>query len=136
MSFKRKDGIYDEEHLTFCLCGERPAISLAYFALRTEIYLPSEVHSEAYLEYIVGCVRITKGFKEEAHWNEIANGAYEKGTVQESDIRSPIHRLLHHFITNPINQHQEGDKYPTMDVFFLWALISPDAYVDLPFLLA
>lgn len=29
-----------------------------------------------------------------------------------------------------------GDKCPTMDVFFLWALISSDAYVNLPFLLA
>lgn len=76
------------------------------------------------------------GFKAEAHWNEIENGAYDKGTAKESDIRSPLPRLLHRLITNAINRREEGDKCPTIDVFFLWALITPDVYVDLPFLLA
>lgn len=105
MFFRRKDDIYDEDSLTFCLSGERRALSLADFALRTEIYLPSEVHSKAYLQYIADCVRIIEGFKVEAHWNEIANGGYEKGIAQYSDIHSPLHHLLHRLITNTINQH-------------------------------
>ncbi|CAI9283615.1 unnamed protein product [Lactuca saligna] len=113
VSFKRKDGIYDENNLTFCLGRQRRTLSLADFALRKEVYLPSE-----------------------AHWNEIAYEAYKKGTTQESDIHSPLHHLLHCLITNTTNQRQEGDKCPTMNMFFLWALISSDAYVDLPFLLA
>ncbi|CAH1417605.1 unnamed protein product [Lactuca virosa] len=91
VSFARKDGIYADSNLTFCLGGERRTLSLADFALRAEIYLPSEVHSESYQQYIAGCVRNTEGFKEELHWNAIANGVYEKGTAQESDIRSPVH---------------------------------------------
>lgn len=37
---------------------------------------------------------------------------------------------------NTINQRQEGDKVPNLDVFFLWDLTTPDVYVDLPFLLS
>ncbi|CAI9280864.1 unnamed protein product [Lactuca saligna] len=79
---------------------------------------------------------VTKRFKAEAHLNEIANGAYNKGTTQESNIRSPLHRLLHWLIANTINYIQEGDKCLTIDVFLLWAFTTPDVYVDLPFLLA
>ncbi|CAH1434432.1 unnamed protein product [Lactuca virosa] len=76
------------------------------------------------------------GFKAEDHWHAIANGVYHKGTVQESDIQSPIHHLLHRLITNTINERQEGDRCPTIDVFFLWVLTSNDVYADLPFHLA
>lgn len=134
--FRRKDGAFDEDNLTFFLGGEKRTLSPTDFALRTEIYTPSEVHSEPYLQYITGSLRITEAFKAETHWNNIANGAYQKGTTQESDIRSPFHRLLHRLITNTINQRQEGDKVPSIDVFFLWPLTTPNVYVDLPFLLA
>ncbi|CAH1437018.1 unnamed protein product [Lactuca virosa] len=119
VSFARKDGIFVEDNLSFCLGEERRTLSLADFALRIHIYLPSKVHSEAYQQYIVGGIRITEGFKAETHWNEIENDAYDKGIAQESDIPSPLHRLLHRLITNTINQRHEGDKCPTIDVFFL-----------------
>ena len=64
-------------------------------------------------------MRDVEGFKAEKHWYTIANGACLKETAQESDIRSPIHRLLHRLITNTVNERQEGDKCPTIDVFFL-----------------
>ncbi|CAH1412457.1 unnamed protein product [Lactuca virosa] len=79
VSFARKDGIFVEDNLSFCLGGERRTLILADFELRTRIYLPSEVHSEAYQQYITGGIRITEGFKAETDWNEIANGAYDKG---------------------------------------------------------
>ncbi|CAH1427605.1 unnamed protein product [Lactuca virosa] len=136
VSFARKDGIYADKNLTFCLGDERGTLSLADFALRTEIYIPSEVHTESYQQYIAGCVRNIEGFKAQLHWNAIANGVYEKGNAQESDIHSPVHRLLHRLITNTINQQQEGDNCPTIDVFFLWVVTSDNTHVDLPFLLA
>ncbi|CAI9301117.1 unnamed protein product [Lactuca saligna] len=114
VSFARKDGIYADNNLTFCLGDERHALSLADFALRMEIYLPSEVHSESCQQYIA---------------------VYDKGTAQESDIFSSVHRLLHRLITKTINQQQERDTCPTIDVFFLWALTSDNTHVDLPFLL-
>ncbi|CAH1417043.1 unnamed protein product [Lactuca virosa] len=59
ISFARNDGIYADNNLTFFLGGERRTLSLADFALGTQIYLPSEVHSEPYQQYIAGCVRNT-----------------------------------------------------------------------------
>ena len=48
VSFARKDGIYVDDNLTFCLGSERRPLSLADFSLGIGIYLPSEVHSELY----------------------------------------------------------------------------------------
>ncbi|CAH1453863.1 unnamed protein product [Lactuca virosa] len=67
ISFARKDGIFVEYNLSFCLGGERCTLCLADFALRTQIYLPSEVLSEVYQQYIARCIQITKGFKVETH---------------------------------------------------------------------
>lgn len=59
VSFARKTGIYVDDNLTFCLGGERRTLSLADFALRIGIYVPSAVHSEPYQQYIADCVSIT-----------------------------------------------------------------------------
>ncbi|CAH1433904.1 unnamed protein product [Lactuca virosa] len=67
VSFARKAGIYADDNLTFCLGGERRSLTLADFSLRIGIYLPSEVHSESYQQYIANCVRDVEGFKAEEH---------------------------------------------------------------------
>lgn len=81
VSFMRKDGAFDEDNLTFCLGGERRTLSHADFVSRTEIYVPSRVHSKPYLQYIIRSLRITEGFKVETHWNNIENGTNHKGTT-------------------------------------------------------
>ncbi|CAH1439863.1 unnamed protein product [Lactuca virosa] len=73
VSFARKTGIYADDNLTFCLGGERRTLSLADFSIRIGIYLPSEVDSESYQQYIADCVRDIEGFKAEEHWYAIAN---------------------------------------------------------------
>ncbi|CAH1447366.1 unnamed protein product [Lactuca virosa] len=74
ISFARKHGIFAKDNLSFCPGGERRTLSLADFAIRTEIYLPAKAHSEPYQQYIAKYVPIIEGFRAEAHWNEIANG--------------------------------------------------------------
>ncbi|CAI9288360.1 unnamed protein product [Lactuca saligna] len=55
--FKRKDGIYDKDNLTFCLGRERRALSQADFALRTEIYFPFKAlispNAHVYLPFLL-----------------------------------------------------------------------------------
>lgn len=118
VAFCRKISAMENRNITFCLGGEWRELSLVELAIRTEIYLPNEVHTDSYLEFITGSIKVTKAFKAETYWRDIANGAYHKGTAQETDIQSPIHRLLHRLITNTINQRQEGDTVTTLDVFF------------------
>lgn len=120
---RKKKGVHDRQNITFCLRGEQRELSLADFALRTELYLPSELHTKSYTEFISHCLNSSEEFKESNYWTTIANRVYQSKTAQESDIRSPIFRLLHWLITNTINQRQEGDKVPILDVFYLWSLI-------------
>ncbi|CAH1441649.1 unnamed protein product [Lactuca virosa] len=48
VSFAKKDRIYADDNLTFCLGGERRSLSIADFALQVGIYLPAEVHTPLY----------------------------------------------------------------------------------------
>ncbi|CAH1427560.1 unnamed protein product [Lactuca virosa] len=79
VSFAKTDGIYADDNLTFCISGERRSLSLADFALRTGIYLQSEVHTQLYQQFIAASIRNIDGFKAEDHWHAIANGVYHKG---------------------------------------------------------
>ncbi|CAH1422734.1 unnamed protein product [Lactuca virosa] len=81
VTFRRNIGIHESANITFCLGGERRELSLAEFAMRTELYISSEVHTESYVEFISSCIRTTKGFKEDRYWPNIANGAYSFGTT-------------------------------------------------------
>lgn len=72
------------------------------------------------------------GINDANWWSTIANGTYIMGTAQEGDIWSPIHQIIHRLITFSINQRKEGDKVSSLDVFFLWSIITPDVFCNLP----
>ncbi|CAI9302916.1 unnamed protein product [Lactuca saligna] len=116
----------------FCLGGERIELSLADFVIRTKLYLQSDVHIESYIEFIAQCLNSAEEFKEHHYWPNIANGVYQSGTTQESEIRSPLHRFLHRLITNTFNQRQEGDKFLCLGIFYLWSLITSNELIDIP----
>ncbi|CAH1418795.1 unnamed protein product [Lactuca virosa] len=65
VSFRRKIGALEKKNITFCLKGERRELNLTDLALRTEIYLSSEVHTDYYMEFITGSIKLTEGFKAE-----------------------------------------------------------------------
>lgn len=54
--FCKKKGIHDRQNVIFCLGWERKDLILADFALRTKLYLPSEVRTESYTEFIAQCL--------------------------------------------------------------------------------
>lgn len=67
ISFRRKIGALEENYITFCLRRERRELNLTDLALRTEIYLPYEVQTDSYKEFITGSIKLTEGFKAEEH---------------------------------------------------------------------
>ncbi|CAH1436194.1 unnamed protein product [Lactuca virosa] len=79
VSFRRKIGALENGNVTFCLGGERRELSLAELAMRTEIYLPIEFHTNSYLEFITGSIHTTDGFKNATYLPTIENGTYHKG---------------------------------------------------------
>lgn len=64
VQFWKKKGIHDRQNIIFCLRGEQRKLNLADFALRSELYLPSEVHTVSYTELILVCINFNKEFKE------------------------------------------------------------------------
>lgn len=94
ISFRRKIGALEDGNLTFCLRGETRDLSLAKFAMRTEIYLQSEVHTESNLEFITGCI-----FKDDTYWPTIANETIQQGdcTRERYSVTSPSpHAQVNH----------------------------------------
>lgn len=62
-------------------------------------------------------------------WTTITNRVHIQSAIQEGDIRSPIHRLLHWFIASTINMQKDDDKVPNLDLFFLWSIITPNVFL-------
>lgn len=70
-------------------------------------------------------------------WGElvttIANIVHIPSIAQEGDIWSPIHRLIHYFIPSTINMRKDADKVPNLDIFFLWCILTPGVFCNIPF---
>lgn len=69
-------------------------------------------------------------------WNTIANRVYIPSSTQEGSIRSPIHQLIHHLIAWSINMCKDDDKVLTLDIFYLWSIITLDVFCNIPYCLA
>ena len=69
-------------------------------------------------------------------WNTIANRVYIPSSAQEGSICSPIHRLIHRLVASTINMHKDDDKVPTLDIFYMWSIITTDIFCNLPYCLA
>lgn len=69
-------------------------------------------------------------------WNTIANRVYIPSAAQEGSIRSPICRLIHRLIASTINMRKDDDKFPTLDIFYLWCIIMPNTFCNIPYCLA
>lgn len=51
-------------------------------------------------------------------------------------IRSPIYQFLHRLVTFSINHKHHGDKVPTQNLFYLWSIVTPGVFCDIPYMLA
>lgn len=63
------------------------------------------------------CPYFTSGTQYLEFWRTIANYQYDSKDMQETYIRSLIHRFLNHLITFSINHKRHGDKVPTKKLF-------------------
>ncbi|KAL7605091.1 hypothetical protein Lser_V15G17612 [Lactuca serriola] len=77
-----------------------------------------------------------EGITSAGWWNTIGNKVYIPKSAQEGSIQSPIHRLIHRLISSTINQRKDDDKVSNLDVFFLWSIITPDVFCNIPWCIA
>lgn len=69
-------------------------------------------------------------------WSTITNGSYVPRTSPEGMIRSAIHWFIYRLIMFSINLNKEGDQVPKLDLFFVWCIITPNVFCNLPYFMA
>ena len=137
ISFRGGSEYYNPNTISFSLGGEMRQCSMVEFSWRLGIYdqdMSMTDYFEAFLENTYK--ELPEGVVASTWWSTIANRVYIPSTAQEGHIRSPIHRLIHRFIASTINMRKDGDKVPTLDIFYMWSIITPDVFCDLPYCIA
>ena len=78
-------------------------------------------------EFVMFLRESARGYKNGAtgvdFWNNIASGVFNSEVSPESSIKSPIHHIIHWFITFYINHRRHGDKVTKLNLFFLWFIL-------------
>lgn len=117
-------------HLTrgpwfFCLGGKFRECSSAEFAWRMGIYEEHETRSPIFELFLRSAAReYLSGASGYDFCGTIANRAFHSSVSQESHIKSLIHRLLHRLITFSIKHKRHGDKFKSLNLFFLWSIVT------------
>lgn len=97
----------------------------------------SEVMTEGFSVFLDHCHRkFPNRVNSENWWTSIANGVYISSVAKKGDIRLPIHRLIHKFISCSINMRKDDDKVLRLDLFYLWSIITPNTFCNIPYYLA
>ncbi|KAI3723575.1 hypothetical protein L2E82_35253 [Cichorium intybus] len=121
----------------FRLGGEHTECNLREFRRRTGIYTPTDLQHRYFTRFFGSCIQ---GEPDRAPnmeiWTPLSNVRYEAGTSRESQLRDPLHRLMHRIVSTSIMQREGGEKVSGDDMTFLWALLDPSRFLHLPFALA
>lgn len=125
------------EIIRFRLMGNWHDVSLARFAFLLGLYtedFTSHPNFPTYLNtFEKGPFTDTRCLD---FFQQIANVTTAPSDNKATQIRDPIHRMLHRFITFTVSQSYNNDKCPHLDLFPLWGAIYPETKVNLPHLFA
>lgn len=104
VTFRGGDNYFDTNVLTFMLRVEFRECSTVELAWRMGLYEQNVAMAGAFGIFLEKCHKESPNGEDAARWwNTIANGVYIPSAAQKASIRSPIHRLIHHFILSSIN---------------------------------
>lgn len=133
ISFWGGSEYYNPNAISFSLGGELRQCNMAEFSWRIGIYDQSTMLNEDFEAFFEDCHKdLPEAVVASTWWSTIANRVYIPSSAQEGHIRSPIHRLIHRFVASTINMRKDDDKVPTLDIFYLWSIITLDAFCNLP----
>lgn len=137
VKFNHKSTDYNDRTVfTFRLGGVSRQCSIQELGWRVGLYSRLETKNIHFLPFLQDSLRSTPDdFNAAEFWASIANGVYDPHAV-ESSLRSPIHRLLHRLISTSLTHRKGAQKVPQTDLFYLWCLLTPDTYCNIPFALA
>ncbi|KAI3509183.1 hypothetical protein L1887_24260 [Cichorium endivia] len=122
--------------IRFRLGGQSRERSLRDFSRRTEIYTEAEVGNIHFQPFLITCITDQpQRVADEVVWAEMSNEQFDAGEAKESQFRSPLYRLMHRLISTSVT-HRRGCEKVSRDMFYMWALLDPSRFLNLPFTLA
>ena len=137
VSFTGGVDLYHPASFTFCLGGEYHQCSVVDLACRLGIYDQPLVSTNLFRAFLATTHMVfPDGVTSTGWWHTIGNKVYIPKSAQEGSIRSPTHRLIHRLISSTINQRKDDDKVSNLDVFYLWSIITPGVFCNIPWCIA
>ncbi|KAI3700325.1 hypothetical protein L2E82_44951 [Cichorium intybus] len=64
-------------------------------------------------------------------WAALSNVHFEGGSAKESQLRNPLHRLMHRIISTSVMQKHGGEKVSGEDMTYIWVLLDPTRFLHL-----
>ncbi|KAI3691546.1 hypothetical protein L2E82_49911 [Cichorium intybus] len=89
--------------IRFRLAGESRECNLREFGRRTGIYTEAELHSRHFVPFLRACIKGQP--QRDANvviWAAMSNDLFEAGLARESQLRDPLHRLMHRIISTSV----------------------------------
>lgn len=137
VSFRGGNDYYNPGNIKFCLGGEYCQCSMVELSWRLGIYDQQLVNTPEFGTFLEHCHQFfLDGVRGDLWWSTIAKKMYIAKSAQEGSIQSPTHRLIHRVISSTINQRKDDDKVPTLDVFYLWSINTPNTFFCIPYCIA
>lgn len=123
--------------LAFWLGEEYQKCSLVEFVWRMALFGRNKVMFAWFSLFLhVTSHDFSVGTQDLVFWRMITNRMDNSKYSQESHIRSPVHRFIHCLITFRINNKGHGDRISSQNLFYLWSIITPKVFCNLPYMLA
>ncbi|KAI3723924.1 hypothetical protein L2E82_35686 [Cichorium intybus] len=69
-------------------------------------------------------------------WAEMSDDQFEAKSAWESQLRDPLHRLMHRIKSTSVMQKRGCEKVSGNDMTFMWSLSDPTRFLHLPYALA
>lgn len=118
---------------SFGLGGVSKECSATEVAIRFEVYTADETRNIHFLTFLADCDTGRPAvYNENTFWAEITGGVYIPYTARGKRILSTAHRLMHHLISISLTHQKNNERVPSIDLFFLWTLITSGRHLNLP----
>ncbi|KAI3751986.1 hypothetical protein L2E82_23083 [Cichorium intybus] len=121
----------------FRLGGAQRECNLQEFGRRVGLYTPADLQHRPFTQFLGACIQ---GQPERPGnmevWAPLSNVIYEAGTSRESQLRDPLHLLMHRIVSTSIMHREGGEKVSGDDMTYFWVLLDASRFLHLPFALA
>ncbi|KAI3700991.1 hypothetical protein L2E82_45632 [Cichorium intybus] len=123
--------------IRFRLGGKSRECNLREFGRCVGIYTTAELASRHFVPFLRACIQGKPDRDANAViWAAMSDDQFEAGSARESQLRNPLHRLMHRIISTSVIQKRGCEKVFGEDLTYMCAISDPTRFLHLPFALA